>query len=73
MKRLCNLDNTKNLGQILTTTREFDRNIESIINKLNGETKITINDEYKLLKQNLNEFLKSVINVSKEIENVNIL
>ena len=73
MKRLCNLDNTKNLGQILTTTREFDRNIESIINKLNGETKITINDEYKLLKQNLNDFLKSVINVSKEIENVDIL
>ena len=73
MKRLCNLDNTKNLGQILTTTREFDKNIESIINKLNNETKIIINDEYKFLKQNLNEFLKSVINVSKEIENVNIL
>ena len=73
MKRLCNLDNTKNLGQILTTTREFDKNIESIINKLNDETKIMINDKYKLLKQNLNEFLKSVINVSKEIENVNIL
>ena len=73
MKRLCNLDNTKKLGQILTTTREFDKNIESIINKLNDETKIMINDEYKLLKQNLNDFLKSVINVSKEIENVNIL
>ena len=73
MKRLCNLDNTKNLGQILTTTREFDKNIESIINKLNNETKIIINDEYKLLKQNLNDFLKSVINVSKEIENVDIL
>lgn len=73
MKRLCNLDNTKNLGQILTTTREFDKNIESIINKLNDETKIMINDEYKLLKQNLNDFLKSVINVSKEIENVDIL
>lgn len=73
MKRLCNLDNTKNLGQILTTTREFDKNIESIINKLNDETKIMINDKYKLLKQNLNEFLKSVINVSKEIENVDIL
>ena len=73
MKRLCNLDNTKKLGQILTTTREFDKNIESIINKLNDETKIMINDEYKLLKQNLNDFLKSVINVSKEIENVDIL
>ena len=73
MKRLCNLDNTKKLGQILTTTREFDKNIESIINKLNDETKNMINDEYKLLKQNLNDFLKSVINVSKEIENVNIL
>ena len=73
MKRLCNLDNTKNLGQILTTTREFDRNIESIINKLNDETKIIINHQYKLLKQNLNDFLKSVINVSKEIENVDIL
>ena len=73
MKRLCNLDNTKKLGQILTATREFDKNIESIINKLNDETKIMINDKYKLLKQNLNEFLKSVINVSKEIENVNIL
>ena len=32
-----------------------------------------INDKYKLLKQNLNDFLKSVINVSKEIENVDIL
>ena len=73
MKRLCNLDNTKNLGQILTTTREFDKNIESIINKLNDETKIMINDKYKLLKQNLNDFLKSVINVSKEIENVDML
>ena len=29
MKRLCNLDNTKKLGQILTTTREFNKNIDN--------------------------------------------
>ena len=29
MKRLCNLYNTKKLGQILTTAREFNENIDN--------------------------------------------